>query len=204
MGRSQRTTSSLNASVPPRAAISTSSSSVLCMRVRAVDCLSKLRRTKRAESRPLPPSCQNHRRPTVATMIQLSSIHKAFGARVLFDDVTWQVQPGERVGLCGPNGAGKTTPAPDHGRGGRSPTPARWPVRPISPSGSAAGRYRSRRADAARRGARRVRRAAGAPDRDARDRDPDGRRRPPGRCWHATASCRRRFSTRAATTSTLA
>ncbi len=42
-------------------------------------------------------------------MIQLSAIHKAFGARVLFDDVTWQVQPGERVGLCGPNGAGKTT-----------------------------------------------------------------------------------------------
>ncbi len=42
-------------------------------------------------------------------MIQLSAIRKAFGARVLFDDVTWQVQSGERVGLCGPNGAGKTT-----------------------------------------------------------------------------------------------
>lgn len=42
-------------------------------------------------------------------MIQLSAIHKAFGARVLFDDVTWQVRAGERVGLCGPNGAGKTT-----------------------------------------------------------------------------------------------
>ena len=42
-------------------------------------------------------------------MIQLSSIHKAFGARVLFDDVSWQIRAGERVGLCGPNGAGKTT-----------------------------------------------------------------------------------------------
>ena len=42
-------------------------------------------------------------------MIQLSSIHKAFGARVLFDAVRWQLQSGERVGLCGPNGAGKTT-----------------------------------------------------------------------------------------------
>ena len=42
-------------------------------------------------------------------MIQLSAVRKAFGARVLFDDVTWQVQAGERVGLCGPNGAGKTT-----------------------------------------------------------------------------------------------
>lgn len=42
-------------------------------------------------------------------MIQLSAVHKAFGARVLFDAVTWQVQPGDRLGLCGPNGAGKTT-----------------------------------------------------------------------------------------------
>lgn len=42
-------------------------------------------------------------------MIQLSSIHKAFGARILFDAVRWQVRSGERVGLCGPNGAGKTT-----------------------------------------------------------------------------------------------
>ena len=42
-------------------------------------------------------------------MLQLSALHKAFGARVLFDDVTWQVRAGDRVGLCGPNGAGKTT-----------------------------------------------------------------------------------------------
>ena len=42
-------------------------------------------------------------------MLQLSALHKAFGVRVLFDDVTWQVRAGDRVGLCGPNGAGKTT-----------------------------------------------------------------------------------------------
>ena len=42
-------------------------------------------------------------------MLQLSALHKAFGAHVLFDSVTWQVQAGDRVGLCGPNGAGKTT-----------------------------------------------------------------------------------------------
>ncbi len=42
-------------------------------------------------------------------MIQLSSLTKSFGERVLLDDVTWQVTDGERVGLCGPNGAGKTT-----------------------------------------------------------------------------------------------
>ncbi len=42
-------------------------------------------------------------------MLQLSSITKSFGERVLLDDVTWQITSGERVGLCGPNGAGKTT-----------------------------------------------------------------------------------------------
>lgn len=42
-------------------------------------------------------------------MVQLSAVRKAFGARVLIDTVNWQVQPGDRFGLCGPNGAGKTT-----------------------------------------------------------------------------------------------
>ena len=42
-------------------------------------------------------------------MIQLQSLSKSFGERVLLDAVTWQVSDGERVGLCGPNGAGKTT-----------------------------------------------------------------------------------------------
>jgi len=42
-------------------------------------------------------------------VLQLSSITKSFGERVLLEDVTWQITEGERVGLCGPNGAGKTT-----------------------------------------------------------------------------------------------
>jgi len=42
-------------------------------------------------------------------LIQLSSLTKSFGERVLLDNVTWQISQGERVGLCGPNGAGKTT-----------------------------------------------------------------------------------------------
>ena len=42
-------------------------------------------------------------------MLHISNLHKAFGDRVLFDKVSWQLQPGQRVGLCGPNGAGKTT-----------------------------------------------------------------------------------------------
>src|SRR5688572_4259662 len=42
-------------------------------------------------------------------MIQLSDLSKSFGDRVLIDHVTWQIDDGDRVGLCGPNGAGKTT-----------------------------------------------------------------------------------------------
>src|SRR5512132_80233 len=42
-------------------------------------------------------------------MIQLASLSKAFGDRVLLDSVSWQIDDRERVGLAGPNGAGKTT-----------------------------------------------------------------------------------------------
>jgi len=42
-------------------------------------------------------------------MIQLSGLTKSFGDRVLLDQVSWQIDDRERVGLAGPNGAGKTT-----------------------------------------------------------------------------------------------
>ncbi len=42
-------------------------------------------------------------------MIQLSSLSKSFGDRVLLEAVSWQIDNRERVGLTGPNGAGKTT-----------------------------------------------------------------------------------------------
>jgi ATP-binding cassette subfamily F protein 3 len=42
-------------------------------------------------------------------MIQLQSISKSFGARSLFSDVQWRLNPGRRIGLIGANGAGKTT-----------------------------------------------------------------------------------------------
>ena len=42
-------------------------------------------------------------------MIALSRICKQYGRQVLFVDATFQLNPGEKVGLVGPNGAGKTT-----------------------------------------------------------------------------------------------
>jgi ATP-binding cassette subfamily F protein 3 len=42
-------------------------------------------------------------------VIQLQTLTKTFGERVLLENVTWQIGDRDRVGLCGPNGAGKTT-----------------------------------------------------------------------------------------------
>ena len=42
-------------------------------------------------------------------MIATSGLAKSFGARVLFEDVTLQLNPGARYGLVGANGCGKTT-----------------------------------------------------------------------------------------------
>ena len=42
-------------------------------------------------------------------MISFSDISKQYGRQVLFVDASFQLNPGEKVGLVGPNGAGKTT-----------------------------------------------------------------------------------------------
>src|SRR5499427_9019950 len=42
-------------------------------------------------------------------MISFSRISKQYGKQVLFVDASFQLNPGEKVGLVGPNGAGKTT-----------------------------------------------------------------------------------------------
>jgi ATPase subunit of ABC transporter with duplicated ATPase domains len=42
-------------------------------------------------------------------MISFSNINKQYGRQLVFVDASFQLNPGEKVGLVGPNGAGKTT-----------------------------------------------------------------------------------------------
>ena len=42
-------------------------------------------------------------------MIAFSNVNKQYGKQILFVDASFQLNPGEKVGLVGPNGAGKTT-----------------------------------------------------------------------------------------------
>ena len=42
-------------------------------------------------------------------MIVFSNVVKQYGRQVLFTDLSFQINPGEKAGLVGPNGCGKTT-----------------------------------------------------------------------------------------------
>ena len=42
-------------------------------------------------------------------LLQLSNVSKSYGAQTILRDVTFQINPGEKVGLIGTNGSGKTT-----------------------------------------------------------------------------------------------
>jgi ABC transport system ATP-binding/permease protein len=43
------------------------------------------------------------------TVLELSDVSVAAGQRPLLEDVTWQLGPGDRIGIVGVNGSGKTT-----------------------------------------------------------------------------------------------
>src|SRR5436190_21939812 len=72
-------------------------------------------------------SCAEHRTRehfALSAMLTVSQLSKSFGGRTLFDEVSLQVNRGDRIGLVGPNGAGKSTlfslvlgeTLPDHGQ----------------------------------------------------------------------------------------
>jgi len=42
-------------------------------------------------------------------LLALNNISFSFGARPILDEASWQINPGQRIGLVGPNGAGKST-----------------------------------------------------------------------------------------------
>ena len=42
-------------------------------------------------------------------MISFTRVSKQYGRQMLFVEASFQLNPGEKVGLVGPNGAGKTT-----------------------------------------------------------------------------------------------
>jgi ATP-binding cassette subfamily F protein uup len=60
----------------------------------------------------------------MAALIRLNELSIGFRGPPLLDGVTWQIEPGQRIGLLGRNGSGKTTllrvlsgaVAPDHGQ----------------------------------------------------------------------------------------
>ena len=45
----------------------------------------------------------------MAVLLSCSAVRKAFGTRVLFDDLSLSLSEGDRTGLIGPNGSGKTS-----------------------------------------------------------------------------------------------
>src|SRR5512135_3554469 len=42
-------------------------------------------------------------------MLQVHQVSKSYGVHTILEDITFAIQPDDRVGLVGPNGSGKST-----------------------------------------------------------------------------------------------
>ncbi|HSW43941.1 MAG TPA: ATP-binding cassette domain-containing protein, partial [Phycisphaerae bacterium] len=42
-------------------------------------------------------------------IVSLQNVHVGFDTKVVLDELDWEIQRGEKIGLVGPNGSGKTT-----------------------------------------------------------------------------------------------
>jgi len=45
----------------------------------------------------------------MSTLLSIQSLSKSYGPQILFDDLSFSISAGDRIGLLGPNGAGKST-----------------------------------------------------------------------------------------------
>jgi ATP-binding cassette subfamily F protein 3 len=82
-----------------------------------------------------------------APLLLASGLGKGYGHKQLFDDASFQVEPGQKVALVGPNGAGKSTlllilagrEKPDHGSLRLQPVRTHWfDQHPVIPEGATA------------------------------------------------------------------
>ena len=74
--------------------------------------LARLRRDgppkQSARRRPTPPS-RSRPGPRLGNVLEVDGLKKAYGDKLLFEDLSFKLPPNGIVGVIGPNGAGKST-----------------------------------------------------------------------------------------------